>query len=164
MALDTDAAMTGCAGDLPGGRAVDDPRGPGLAPSGSFPLAAYLTRWAACTHHDLAASDAQTLPLAALLRLASPEDLQRWRTVKLGYADPRGASWLRAAVAARYAGLAQDDVLLSAGVQEAVACVLRALLAPDDHAVAVVPIYQPSEMAVTGLCAASGVPLDPDRG
>ncbi len=163
MVLDTDAAMHGGAEDVHGERAVDDPQEPGAAPSGSFALAAYLTRWAACAHHDLAASDSQTLPLAALLRLAGPEDVVRWRNVGLGYADPRGAPWLRTAIAARYARLETKDVLVSAGVQEAVACVLRALLGPDDHAVAVVPVYQPSEMALTSLCAASGVPLDPKQ-
>jgi aspartate/methionine/tyrosine aminotransferase len=33
------------------------------------------------------------------------------------------------------------------------------LLAPGDHAVVVVPMYQPSEQAVTSICEATGVPL-----
>ena len=156
---------------------ADDPIGlceadkPGLPPpepeAGSgepFALAAFLARWTACARQDLAASDSQTLPLATLLRLAGPEDLRRWHSVGLGYADPRGATFLRAAIAERYAGLGPDDVLACAGAQEAVTCTLRALLGPDDHAVVVVPIYQPSELAVAGLCAASGVALDPERG
>ncbi|GAN46994.1 class I and II aminotransferase [Methylobacterium sp. ME121] len=134
----------------------------GIAPAGSFALAAYLDRWSACAHHDLAASDSEPLSLAALLRLAGPEDRPRWRRADLGYADPRGASWLRATIAGCYRRLAADDVLVSAGAQEAVACVLSALLGPADHAVVVVPIYQPSELVVSRLCAADGVALRPE--
>lgn len=130
----------------------------------AFALADFLARWTDCAHHALAASDSQTLPLASLLRLAEADDLRRWSGLELGYSDPRGAHWLRGAIAARHAGLAAEDVLVCAGVQEAVTCVLRALLGPADHAVVVVPIYRPSELAVTSLCAASGVALDPDRG
>ena len=129
-----------------------------------FALAAYLACWAGCAHQDLAASDSQTVPLATLLRLAGDEDRRRWREIELGYADPRGAPWLRAAIAARHPGLAAEDVLACNGAQEALTCVLRTLLGPDDHAIVVVPVYQPSELAVTGLCAASGVPLAHDRG
>ncbi len=133
-------------------------------PAEPFALAAYLATWAGSAHQDLAASDSQTVPLATLLRFAGDEDLRRWQEIGLGYADPRGAPWLRAAIAARHPGLAAEDVLACNGAQEALTCVLRTLLGPDDHAVVVVPVYQPSELAVTGLCAASGVPLDPDRG
>ncbi len=135
----------------------------GTAPFRSFALAAYLDRWSGCAHHALAASDSEPLPLAALLRIAGPEDRRRWREADLGYADPRGASWLRATVAARYHRLEADDVLISAGAQEAVTCVLGALLGPADHAVVVVPIYQPSELVATRLCATDGVALRPDR-
>lgn len=138
---------------------------PSPAPTGeTFALGAFLARWTSCARHDLAASDSQAMPLATLLRLAGPEDVERWRRIGLGYTDPRGAVWLRAAIAARHAGLDADDVLACAGAQEAVTCAARALLGPGDHAVVVTPIYQPSELAVTSLCAASGVPLDPSRG
>lgn len=130
---------------------------------GSFPLAAFLSRWADCAVQDLAASDSQTLPLSTLLRYAGAEDLRRWHGVGLGYADPRGAPWLRAAIAGRYEALGTSGVLACNGAQEAMACVLRAALQPDEHAIVVVPIYGPSELAVTGLCATSGVALDPDR-
>ena len=40
---------------------------------------------------------------------------------------------------------------------------MQALLTRDDHAIVVVPIYQPSERAVTSICAATCVVLE-DRG
>jgi aspartate/methionine/tyrosine aminotransferase len=161
MALEDDAAP-----GLWAGARTEEPRPAadhGIAPARSFALAAYLERWSACKHPDLAASDSEPVPLAALLRLAGPQDRLRWRRADLGYADPRGASWLRATIAGRYRRLDADDVLVGAGAQEAVACVLSALLGPADHAVVVVPIYQPSELVVTRLCPADGVALRPDR-
>src|SRR6202020_1494820 len=95
----------------------------------------------------------------------------------LGYTDPRGAVWLRQAIAGTYAGITPDTVLCFAGAQEALACAARALLSAGDHAapdhaphglaaqghaLVVVPCYQPSEMAVTSVADVTGVALDPD--
>ncbi|WP_375461968.1 pyridoxal phosphate-dependent aminotransferase [uncultured Enterovirga sp.] len=91
--------------------------------------------------------------------MGEEDDLARWQNLAFGYVDPRGAPWLRTAIAGRHEQVSSDDVLCCAGAQEAVACVAGALLQPSDHAVVVLPIYQPSEQAVTGLCAATGVPL-----
>lgn len=163
MALDDDAGPGLWAAPRTAEAVPDMRQDHGTTPPQAFALAAYLDRWSGCAHHDLAASDSEPLPLAALLRLAGPEERLRWRKVGLGYADPRGASWLRATVSARYHRLEAGDVLISAGAQEAVTCVLSALLGPADHAVMVAPIYQPSELVVTALCATDGVALRPDR-
>lgn len=115
MALKDDAAPGLWAGTRMEAPALDMLEDRGTAPSRSFALAVYLERWSTCAHHALAASDSEPVPLAALLRLAGPEDRLRWRKADLGYADPRGASWLRATVAARYHRLDADDVFVSAG-------------------------------------------------
>lgn len=129
-----------------------------------FALAAFLSRWVPTVRHDLASSDSETLTLPELLRLAKPEDLHRWETLGFGYVDPRGAPWLRAAIADRHGQLGPDDVLCCAGAQEALSCVVGSLLAPQDHAVVVLPIYQPSEEAVTALCPATGIVLHEREG
>ena len=103
------------------------------------------------------------MTLTALLSMAEEDDLRRWQNLGLGYDDPRGAFWLRSEIAARHQGLEGDDVLCCAGAQEALTCVMQALLTRDDHAIVVVPIYQPSERAVTSICAATCVVLE-DRG
>jgi aspartate/methionine/tyrosine aminotransferase len=128
--------------------------------SEEFALGSFLARWGNAAPHNLSASESATLTLADLLALADPEDRRRWQDLALGYADPRGAAWLRAEIAGRRAGLGADAVLVCAGAQEALACAMQSLLAPDDHAIVVVPIYHPSERAVTSICAATGVPLD----
>ncbi|WP_244276325.1 pyridoxal phosphate-dependent aminotransferase [Methylobacterium indicum] len=160
--LDADASTDRWIDDVQEEAGIDRREGGG-PPSRSFAMADYLNRWSACAHLDLAASDSQPLSLSTLLRLAGPDDRLRWRSTGLGYADPRGSLRLRKAIAARYATAGADDVLVGAGAQETMACILHALLAPDDHAVVVVPIYQPLELVVTGLCAADGVALSKDR-
>ncbi len=132
-----------------------------------FALGSFLARWSGHVRHDLSASESATLSLPSLLALAEAEDRARWEALAFGYADPHGAAWLRAAIATRYRRLEPAHVSCSAGAQEGLACVVRALLAPGDHAIVVLPIYQPSERAVTALCAASGDPArdpaDPDE-
>ena len=129
-----------------------------------FTLGAFLDRWGPVARHSLAASEAETLPLRDLLAMAGPDDLHRWQGMDLGYTDPRGAIWLRQAIAATYAGITPEAVLCFAGAQEALACVARALLTAADHAIVVVPCYQPSEAAVTCVAEVTGVALDPDDG
>jgi aspartate/methionine/tyrosine aminotransferase len=127
-----------------------------------FALGAFLTRWGSVARHDLSASFAETLTLRDLLTMATPDDLRRWQALDLGYPDPRGAVWLRQAIAADYAGLTEDAVLCFAGAQEALACAARAVLTAADHAIVVLPCYQPSELAVTMAADTTGVALDPD--
>ena len=114
--------------------------------------------------HDLTSSDSETLSLSSLLALAGPDDLERWDGLILGYTDQRGTAGLREAIARRHATLGPDNVVVCAGAQEALSCVVRALLTPDDHAVVILPIYPPSERAVTHACEATGVPLTEHEG
>ena len=109
--------------------------------------------------HDLTSSDSETWSLPSLLALAGPDDLKRWDNLRLGYTDPRGTAELREAIARRHATLGPENVVVCAGAQEALSCVVRALLNPGDHAVVILPIYPPSERTVTAACAATGVPL-----
>ena len=130
----------------------------------AFAMADYLDRWSRAARHDLAASDSETLTLAELLAMARPDDLERWHSLGFAYTQPYGAPWLRAAIAARHARLEAADVLCCAGAQEALSCIAAALLSPGDHAVIVLPIYQPSERAITSLCDATGVVLTAQGG
>src|SRR5271165_2541978 len=117
----------------------------GAADPDAFVLGNFLARWAGLARYDLSGSESAALTLTALLSMAQEDNLRRWRNLGLGYGDPRGASWLRAEIAARHQGLNEDNVLCCAGAQEALTCVMQALLARDDHAIVIVPIYQPSE-------------------
>jgi aspartate/methionine/tyrosine aminotransferase len=124
-----------------------------------FALGAFLARWQGLVRNDLSVSASDTLPVAALLAMAEPDDMERWRSAGLGYGDPHGAPWLRAVIAARHRCLTPEHISCGAGAQESLDCVMRTLLMPDDHAIVILPIYQPSERAVTARCAATGVAL-----
>ena len=129
--------------------------------SRSSALAGFQARWQGVSH-DLSASHSQTVTLSALWAMATPEERTRWDALPLDYAAPAGAPALRARIAARYRGLVPQDIVCCAGAQEGMACISQALLAPGDHAVVVLPRYQPIEHVVTQRARATGVPLQPD--
>ena len=130
------------------------------APARELEVSAFLSRYHHTTAHHLSASECETLKLTDLLAMAGAEDAARWAGLDLAYTDPVGAPWLRATIASTYATLSPDDVVCFAGAQEGLYAALHALLAPGDHAVAVVPGYQSVETLTMGLAAATGVALD----
>jgi aspartate/methionine/tyrosine aminotransferase len=149
-----------CAAALPARpRAI----GPGQ-PMRDFALEVYFSRWQATARHHLTASDSETLALAELLAMADAEDRQRWETMQLGYTDPRGASWLREAIACGYQHASAETILCFAGGHEAIHAAMHALLGRGDHAIVVTPNYQSTETIPASLCEVSGVALDPARG
>lgn len=129
-------------------------------PSRELELATYLSSRHASTEHHLSASECETMSLADLLEIADAEDRERWATLRLGYTDPLGAPWLRAAVAAGYDLLSDRDLVCFAGAQEALYAALHALLTPGDHAIVVLLCYQSIETLALGLCSVTGVALD----
>ena len=96
--------------------------------------------------------------------MADAEDLHRWNTLSLGYTNPRGAVWLRAAIASTSGAVGVEDVVCFAGAQEALHAALHALLGPGDHAIVVLPNYPAVETLALGLCDVSGVALDAEDG
>ncbi len=129
-----------------------------------FALEVFFSTWEFAARHHLTASDAESLSLGELLALAAPEDRQRFETLHLGYTRTWGAPTLREAIAGTYDRIAADEILCFAGAEEGIYTAMRVLLGPDDHAIVVTPNYQAAETLPLGICAASGVALDPDRG
>jgi len=129
-----------------------------------FALESYFAHWRSSARHQLAASDSETLSLAALVATAGVEDLRRWETQCLGYTDPRGAEWLRTTIADGYETAGAKSIRCFTGAQEGIFTVAHALLGPDDHAIVVTPNYQSAESVPAGICAVTGVGLDPAQG
>jgi aspartate/methionine/tyrosine aminotransferase len=129
-----------------------------------FALEVYFSRWQSTARHHLTASDSETLTLPQLLAMADAEDRQRWATLQLGYTDPRGAPWLREAIAATYARATAETVLCFAGGQEGIHAAMHAVLGRGDHAIVLTPNYQSTETIPASFCEVSGVALDPARG
>jgi aspartate/methionine/tyrosine aminotransferase len=107
-----------------------------------FALERYFARWEFAVEHLLCPSDVQAYPMGELLALADDETRALWRDLTLGYTESTGHPLLRREIAALYEGLGPDDVLVFAGAEEGIFCLLNVLLGPGDHAVVTWPGYQ----------------------
>jgi aspartate/methionine/tyrosine aminotransferase len=125
-----------------------------------FRLESHFSQWEFAARFNLTASDAETLSLAELLALASPEDRAAYEEMSLGYTQTFGAPDLRAAIASTYDRRAAEDILCFAGAEEGLYAAMQVLLGPGDHAIVVTPNYQAAETVPLSLCAVSGVPLE----
>jgi aspartate/methionine/tyrosine aminotransferase len=107
-----------------------------------FALERYFARWEFAVEHLLCASDVQAYPMDELLSLADDETRALWDGLTLGYTESTGHPLLRREIASLGAGLEADDVLVFAGAEEGIFCLVNVLLGPGDHAVVTWPGYQ----------------------
>ena len=99
-----------------------------------------------------------------LLAMASPESLELWDHLGLGYTKSPGHPLLREEVARLYETIPADKVLMAIP-EEAIFIAMNVLLRPGDHMVAVFPIYQSLyEVARTMGCEVSSWPLELKNG
>lgn len=89
----------------------------------------------------LSASDCEGMTLQELLDLGDADSLQRWSGMKLGYTESQGLPVLREEIAAHYAALTADDILLAAP-EECIYIAMNTLLRAGDHVIAIAPAYQ----------------------
>ncbi len=107
-----------------------------------FALERWFARWEFAVRHLLCASDVQGYPMAALLDLADDETAGLWRDLRLGYTESTGHPLLRAEIAELYEHVDPDGVLVFAGAEEAIFCLVNVLVGAGDHAVVTWPGYQ----------------------
>lgn len=107
-----------------------------------FALERYFARWEFAVDHLLCASDVQGFPMHDLLELADDETRAYWEAMTLGYTESTGHPALRAEIAGLYDGLDPDEVLVFAGAEEAIFCLVNVQLGPGDHAIVTWPGYQ----------------------
>jgi aspartate/methionine/tyrosine aminotransferase len=129
-----------------------------------FRLETHFAKWEFSARHHLTASDAESMSLPDLLAMADPEDRADFETMWLGYTETFGAPDLRAQIAQTYAAQSAENVLCFAGASEGIFAANSVLLDRDSHAIVVTPNYQSHETLPLAICAATGVPLDPDDG
>ena len=107
-----------------------------------FALERYFAKWEFAVQHVLCASDVEGWSMAELLALADDEAAAMWANLRLGYTESTGHPLLRREIATLYDGLKGDDVLVFAGAEEAVFCLMTTSLDPGDHVVVTWPGYQ----------------------
>jgi aspartate/methionine/tyrosine aminotransferase len=128
-----------------------------------FALEVYFSKWEFAAKYNLAGSDGESMTLARLLDLASPEDRAAFDNIGLGYTETFGAPALRAEIAQTYDSAGPEQLLCFAGAEEAIYVAMKVLLNPGDHAIVITPNYQAAETVPLGICEVSGVPLDINR-
>jgi len=107
-----------------------------------FALERYFARWEFAVRHVLCASDVEGWSMAELLALADEETRSIWDGLRLGYTESTGHPLLRREIAALYDSISADDVLVFAGAEEAIFCLMTTALAGGDHVVVTWPGYQ----------------------
>ncbi len=107
-----------------------------------FELERYFARWEFAVEHLLCASDVQGYPMAELLALADDESRSMWEGLTLGYTESTGHPLLRREIASLYDAIDPDEVLVFAGAEEAIFCLVNVVLGPGDHVVVTWPGYQ----------------------
>ncbi len=128
-----------------------------------FALERYFARWEFAVEHLLCASDVQGVPMGDLLALADDETRDLWDGLTLGYTESTGHPLLRREIAGLYDGLDADDVLVFAGAEEAIFCLMNVIAGPGDHIVVTWPGYQ-SLYEVARAAGARGDPARAPRG
>ncbi len=107
-----------------------------------FALERYFARWEFAVDYLLCASDVQGYPMTGLLALADDETQGLWDGLTLGYTESTGHPLLRREIASLYDTLEAGDILVFAGAEEGIFCLINVLLGPGDHAVVTWPGYQ----------------------
>ncbi len=107
-----------------------------------FQLERFFARWEFAVRHVLCASDVEGYPMAELLALADDETRALWDGLRLGYTESTGHPLLRREIAGLYERIEPDEVLVFAGAEEAIFCLVNVLLGPGDHAIVTWPGYQ----------------------
>ncbi len=123
-----------------------------------FVLETYFSRWEFSARYHMTASDAQSVSIGELMRLAD-RPVDELAELHLGYTETWGAPALRQSISETYHQLTPDNILCFAGAEEGVYAAMRVLLDGDDHAIVVVPNYQAAETVPLDICEVSGVPL-----
>ncbi len=107
-----------------------------------FELERFFARYEFAARHLLCASDVEGWPMAELLALTDEETRGLWDRLTLGYTEAPGHPLLRAEIAALYAGIAPDEVVVFSGAEEAIFVTANVTLSPGDHAIVAWPSYQ----------------------
>jgi hypothetical protein len=128
-----------------------------------FALEVYFSKWEFNAQYHMCASDMQSMTISELLSMAEDADRELWKDLSLGYTESFGRPGLREAIATTYESVDPSEVLCFAGGQDAIHAAMRALLAPEDHAIVITPNYQSSESIPVSICGVTGIPLSPEK-
>jgi aspartate/methionine/tyrosine aminotransferase len=105
-----------------------------------FAIEEYYARFEFTTRYMLSSSDCESVTIGDLLALEPGAD-QKLAAERTGYTESPGARELREAIAAIYARIDPDEVVVCSCAEEAIFLIHNVLLGPGDHAVIESPCY-----------------------
>src|SRR5262249_35867450 len=114
-------------------------------PMREFALEVHFSRWEFAARYNLSGSDSESIRIAGLIAMASPEERAEFEGTRLGYTETFGAPALRECIARTYDTVDPSHLLCFAGAEEAIYAAMRVLLDAADHAIVVTPNYQAVE-------------------
>jgi aspartate/methionine/tyrosine aminotransferase len=110
-----------------------------------FGVETWMNRWETRCRYNLAETCVESLTVDQLLGLAGMADaafLAELRGLRLTYGAIEGSDRLRDAIAALYASVRREDVVVAHGAIGANHLVYEALVEPGDRVISIVPTYQ----------------------
>lgn len=115
-----------------------------------FKLERYFAQHEFTAKYLLSSSDCDGFALEEVLSVASPQELELWENLKLGYTESKGHPLLREAILTNYSLKTIDNVVVaSPGELNFIA--MNVLLEPGDHAIVVSPAYQSLHEVIRSL-------------
>ena len=106
-----------------------------------FKLERYFAQYEFKVKYLLSSSDCESLAMAELIQMASPESLEIWQGLKLGYTESPGHPLLRNEIARLYQQITPDQVFVAAP-EEAIFVAMQTMLKPGEQVIVVSPVYQ----------------------
>jgi aspartate/methionine/tyrosine aminotransferase len=126
-----------------------------------FGVETWMNRWETRCRYNLAETCVESLTVDQLLELAGMDGsvlLAELRRLKLTYGAIEGSDRLRDAIAALYASVRREDVIVAHGAIGANHLVYEALVEPGDRVISIVPTYQ-QHTSIPESLGAEVVPL-----
>mgnify|MGYP001146693256 CR=1 FL=1 len=119
-----------------------------------FAMERYMSKYERAVDYNLSDSGVHPLMLSELLG-EDPAHLKKLLATEINYAHANGNPDLRQNIAALYKGATQENVLVTTGAIEANYNTLRALVAPGEEIIVMLPNY----MQIWGIARNSGLNL-----
>ncbi len=107
-----------------------------------YKLLRYFSKYEFDSPYSLSTSECEPLSLEELLGYDKSAE-KEFKKLKLGYAAPQGGKTLRKAISKEYTHINPEQVLVTAGSEEAIFLFLITTLKKGEHVIVQTPCYQP---------------------
>ncbi|MDD3268368.1 MAG: aminotransferase class I/II-fold pyridoxal phosphate-dependent enzyme [Syntrophomonadaceae bacterium] len=107
-----------------------------------FELERYFARYEFSSAYLLCCSDCETLTVADVLQLEGEEAKTKFMKLGLGYTESPGSEELRCQIAGIYDHMDVENILVTAGAEEAIFIFMNTILGLGDHVIVQYPCYQ----------------------